>query len=257
MFPAGSGCYDPRMPALHVHLLPSLLTSRELSESVCVIIDVLRASSTIIHALGQGAQGVIPCLNVEDAQAAARNFPAGTCLFGGERHGQLIPGFDLDNSPLRYVPAVVKGKTIVFTTTNGTRALWECRNAWRIVIGAFVNQTALIQQLEELERDVHLVCAGTDGRLTAEDILFAGAVATQLQARRPGFWTPCGVQTALASDFYQMRSTSPEQFRQAFFESDGAMNLQALGMTADIERCLERDLFECVPAWNAATGLLT
>jgi len=257
MFPTGRHCYDSGMPTLHIHLLPSLLNSSELSESVCVIIDVLRASSTMIHALGQGAQGVIPCLNVEDAHAAAQNFPAGTCLFGGERHGQLIPGFDLDNSPLSYAPETVKDKTIVFTTTNGTRALWECRSAWRIVIGAFVNQTALIQQLEQMERDVHLVCAGTDGRLTAEDILFAGAVATQLQARRPGFWTPGGVQTALASDFYQMRSTSPEQFRQVFFESAGAVNLQELGMTADIERCLERDLFDCVPVWDAATGLLT
>jgi len=247
------------MPTIHTHLLPGLLNETDLTGSTCVIIDILRASTTMIHALANGARAVVPCLNVEDALAAAQRFPAEQRLLGGERHGELIPGFDLDNSPFRYGPETVRGKTVIFTTTNGTRALWASRSAQQVLVGGFVNLSALVRRLKQSSETVHLVCAGTDGQLTAEDILFAGAVVRELQspATSEQAWKSGNVQSDLARDYFVARDRTPESFRQAFFESLGAQNLIELGMTADIDRCLQRDLFECVPQWNGSTGKLT
>ncbi len=245
------------MPSIHTHLLPSLMSGKDLTDSTCVIIDILRASTTMIHALANGARAVIPCLNVDDALEIAKKFPADQRLLGGERHGELIPGFDLDNSPLRYSPEVVRDKTVIFTTTNGTRALWESRTAPKILVGAFVNITALVEQLREIGGAVHLVCAGTDGQLTGEDILFAGAVVDELQSQTDQHWETGNLPSEMARDYFIARSQTPDSFRQAFFNSFGAQNLIDLGMIADIERCLERNLFHCIPVWNAATGELS
>lgn len=211
----------------------------------------------MIHALGNGADAVIPCLTVESAREAAREIPAAQRLSGGERHGTLIPGFDLGNSPLEYTPERVRGKTILFTTTNGTRALMECRTADAVVVGAFVNRHAVVSMLRQRHQDVHLVCAGTDGQLTAEDILFAGAVASDLLETTDGTWNPGNIQTQMGVDYYRARSQTPERFREAFFGSLGAKNLIHLGMTADIERCQQENLFPCVPYWNHQTGCVT
>jgi len=244
------------MPTVSTHLLPRLIGGTSLTNSTCVIIDVLRASTTIIHALGNGALGVIPCRSIEEAVSAADRFPASERVLGGERHGKLIDGFDLDNSPFRYGPENVRDKMVVFTTTNGTRALTECRSASTILIGAFVNLSALVWRLQNQTQDLHLVCAGTDGNLTAEDILFAGAVIRKLLDRPGSNWKSGNVQTDLALDYYSARSRTPELFQQAFTESLGAQNLLELGMDADIDRCQQRDLFECVPLFDAKTGVL-
>ncbi|MEX0717106.1 MAG: 2-phosphosulfolactate phosphatase, partial [Planctomycetaceae bacterium] len=108
-----------------------------------------------------------------------------TILLGGERLGVAIEGFDLDNSPASYSPARVAGRTIVFTTTNGTRAIERARQADRILIGAFSNRAALVEALVDEHRPVHFLCAGTDGQVTAEDVLAAGMLVTSLAERIP------------------------------------------------------------------------
>lgn len=108
---------------LHVHLLPKLFEPEELRGGIAVILDILRASTTIVHALANGARGVMPTDEVDEAFQIRDQLPPGSALLGGEREGVLIPGFDCDNNPFAYPPDVVRGKTIVFTTTNGTRAL--------------------------------------------------------------------------------------------------------------------------------------
>ena len=158
--------------SFQVHLVPSLMPGPLPSGSVGVVIDILRASTTIVHALAQGARQVIPCLTVEEAEAVAGRLPERP-LLGGERHARLIPGFDLDNSPLKYTRDVVAGRTIVFTTTNGTKALQQCSAADEALVGAFVNRRALVERLRTESRPVHLICAGTDGYLTADDVRHA------------------------------------------------------------------------------------
>lgn len=247
--------YNCRMNTIQVQMLPQFLDGVDLSRSVAVVIDVLRASSTIVHALGNGASCVIPCETVEEARALAVR-SEDRVILGGERQGQRIDGFDLDNSPAAYGETVVAGRTILFTTTNGTRALQRCTAADVVLVGAFVNQSAIVRHLCRLDRDVHLVCAGTDGQLTAEDILFAGAVVVDLLDQCGDRFAFEGVPSQMAADFYRARSVDEATFRRTMFDSLGGRNLVALGMAADIERCLQRDLFDLVPKWDRRSGKL-
>src|SRR5690242_16614412 len=108
---------------IRVHLLPALIAPEQLADGVTVVIDVLRATTTITAALAVGASEVIPCLEVEDARRAVANLPTGQPVLGGERGGVRNDGFDLANSPCEYTAQSIGGKTLVFTTTNGTRAM--------------------------------------------------------------------------------------------------------------------------------------
>ena len=108
---------------VQVHLLPELVPCGQLEGAVAVVIDVLRATTTIVHALAAGCDCVRPCLEVEEARELADQMRAGRVILGGERGGSPLPGFDLGNSPGQYTAQVCKGTTLVLTTTNGTRAL--------------------------------------------------------------------------------------------------------------------------------------
>src|SRR5262245_18019417 len=110
------------MPTVRVHFLPSHVEPAELAGTTCAVLDVLRATTTMAQALASGAREVIPCLTVEDAQAQAAKLPAGQVVLGGERGGLRIAGFQLGNSPAEYTPATVASKSVVMTTTNGTKA---------------------------------------------------------------------------------------------------------------------------------------
>ncbi|WP_165250535.1 2-phosphosulfolactate phosphatase [Paludisphaera soli] len=160
-----------------VHLLPSTIPPGALRGGVAVVIDVLRASTTIVHALTHGCAAVIPCGEIDEARTIAARLPRGTALLGGERRGERIAGFDLGNSPGDYTTDACRGKTLVMTTTNGTRALLACLEAETVLIGAFVNFAPTVQRLIHEERPIHLVCAGTDGAISYEDALLAGAFA--------------------------------------------------------------------------------
>jgi 2-phosphosulfolactate phosphatase len=127
--------------SLAVHFLPTLVAADEMAGGDVVMIDVLRASTTITHALAAGAVAVIPCREVEEAKKTAAAFPPGTAILGGERGGLPIAGFELGNSPAEYTHAAVGDKTVVFTTTNGTLALMQCKAAAHVFIGSFVNFT--------------------------------------------------------------------------------------------------------------------
>ena len=239
---------------IHCHLLPELMTEEELPESTAVVIDVLRASTTICHTLAAGADAVIPCLTTDEARSLRERRPE--LLLGGERGGVKIDGFDLGNSPFEYTPEIVTGKTIAFTTTNGTKALHRCREARLTVIGGFVNLSAVVACLLDADRPVHLVCAGTNGAITAEDVLFAGAVAAELQVKRPNVEL-VGDGVRLALDFYRTNSQNEAQFLAAMLDSQGGRNLQQLGQTSDIERAAERNRFSLAPQWNSASNTIS
>ena len=121
---------------LATYFLPTLVGPGELDGETAVVIDLLRASTTICHALAAGATAVVPCLEVEEAKRIDAMLPPGKAILGGEREGVRIPGFDLGNSPDEFRPDTVGGRTVVFTTTNGTRAMNECRRAAQVFIGS-------------------------------------------------------------------------------------------------------------------------
>ncbi len=173
-------------PQVFVHLLPSLIPPGSLQGGVAVVVDVLRATTVMVHALAHRCEAVIPCGEIDEARAVAEGLPAGTAILGGERGGLPIEGFDLGNSPGDYTREVCGGKTLVMTTTNGTRAILASLEAERVYIASFANLKATAGELmiQFLKRDhrhpIHIVCAGTEGFISHEDSLLAGALVKLL-----------------------------------------------------------------------------
>ncbi len=165
------------MPAreVHVHLAPSLVDPSQLRGADAVVIDVLRATTTIVHALAAGCVAVRPCLEVDEVRTLAATHPRRRALLAGERDGKPIQDFDLGNSPREFTVKKCKGKTLLFTTTNGTQAIARALEADRILIAGFVNFSAVCEQLCHGARPVHIVCAGYLGTPAIEDTLLAGA----------------------------------------------------------------------------------
>ena len=224
---------------LNVHFLPSLFAPEQLRGSTAVVIDVLRATTVITQALASGAKAVVPCLEVEEARQLAAQFPAGEAVLGGERGGVLIEGFDLGNSPCEYSRERVAGRTVVFTTTNGTKAMHACRNAERVLLAAFVNLEAVCRSLESADR-IDIVCAGTGGAVTREDILAAGAIIDRL-----------GEQIVLDNDSARIArdawQAATGELEQELRESTGGRNLQRLGLASDIADVAAIDSLPLVP----------
>jgi 2-phosphosulfolactate phosphatase len=175
--------------------LPAL-TQRDLRMTACVVFDVLRATSTFVTALHHGAKAIIPVSEIAEAlaikKAESGKRKAETILLGGERNGVRISAdgidFDLGNSPREYTPEKVRGKTIVSTTTNGTRALRACVNAQTVLAASFLNLTATAEFLRQKNfENILLVCAGTGENQADEDVLAAGALCDLLV----GLAVPC------------------------------------------------------------------
>lgn len=254
------------MRALKAHFLPDLTTPEALSGGVVVVIDVLRASTVIVHALAAGAREVVPCLEIEEARRVAAGLSSGQAVLGGERGGLPITGFDLGNSPEEYTPEKVAGKTVVFTTTNGTRAMQRCRQAKRVLVGAFVNARAVIEALTG-EEQIHLLCAGTRGEITREDVLLAGLLAERILGDLDD-----GAQSAEINDQLLMASQCfrasvvpgvasdiEERLRRELRRTQGGRNLLALGLDRDIDNAARVDRFAIVPEldlrrWAIAAG---
>lgn len=247
---------------LRVHLLPSLVTPEELAGRAVVVIDVLRATTTIIHALAQGASAVIPCLEVEDARKAAEKLGS-AALLGGERGGRAIAGFDLGNSPTEYQSERVSGKTIVMTTTNGTRAMLRCQAARRVLIGAFVNFSAICEQLRD-EPHIDLLCAGTDNQVTREDVLFAGAVVDDIVRCAAAIPAADAIelndQALIALDAWRaaindLRDALP--LAEHLRSSRGGRNLIDIGHEHDIDIAAHIDRFSHVPELDVRAWQIT
>jgi len=249
------------MPTLHIHFLPTHVAPEQLAGSVVIVIDLLRASSTICQALASGATCVIPLLEIDDARRAAEPFDRAAIVLGGERHGRVIEGFDLGNSPLEYSPVAVAGRPLLFTTTNGTRALHHARLARRTLVGCALNRQAIADAVAAEPR-VDILCAGTEGAITGEDILAAGAIAAALvgEANEKAWELNAEAQSALD----QWRSLvalaaaagrdASAQFAIAMEQTPGGSNLLEIGHGIDLPVCAELDILPIVPELNHTTG---
>lgn len=248
-------------PPVYVHLLPALIPPGSLEGGVAVVIDVLRATTVMLHALASGADAIRPCAEIEDAQALAASLPEGLVLLAGERQGEPIPGFDLGNSPGDFTAERCNGKTVVMTTTNGTRALLASLAADRILVAGFVNQKATAEALKADGRPIHLICAGTDGQVSLEDAMLAGALADELDAWA---WDSAekanslrvdevSIETLYANDsaeivaalWHETSAINNEGYTLADSISDGrgGRRNRELGNDADIEAAAQVDQF--------------
>lgn len=233
--------------------LPDLIEPAMIAGRVAVVIDLLRASTTITRALDAGARSVVPCLGIEDAFALRRELLGAVpgsvpgSVLGGERGGTRIPGFDLANSPREYTPTAVRGRDVIFTTTNGTRAILAAlgqdgRGAARVLIGCLNNLDATARALLDDGRDVLLVCAGTDARESSEDLIAAGAIAARTaqlaQRARPVAADGDVIARCLALHADAQRRGQVLALR----ESPGGRNLIALGLGDDVADCARADV---------------
>jgi 2-phosphosulfolactate phosphatase len=225
------------MPDLTICSLPSqwrALEAERLQASACAVIDVIRATSTIVTALANDAVGVQPVAEVPDAFVLkARNPEA---LLAGERGGQPLPGFDLGNSPQDFTPERVKGKRIILTTTNGTQTLEACRGARAVMTVAFLNLNAVAERLKELGPPWMIVCAGFEGHYGNDDAMVAGALAEALDEDH-----------ALVSLYRSVRGNLTGALRG----SQAGQELVKVGMDRDVPFCAQRDLFSIVPMLGA------
>jgi 2-phosphosulfolactate phosphatase len=226
---------------VQVHLLPELAPCGRLAGSVAVVVDVLRASTTIVHALAAGCACVRVCLEVDEARLLAGEMRAGKVLLGGERNGIPVPGFDLGNSPGEYTAKVCRGTTLVLTTTNGTRALHRAAEAERVLIASFVNYSAVCEQLRHDARPVHIICSGTEGEIALEDTLLAGAFVDFL----------CELVEVRLNDSARLAWDCFENHGRvlsgALEIGKGGAKLRDLGYHEDIRAAAQVDQFNLVP----------
>jgi len=209
------------------------LPNRGLEEAVCVVFDVLRATSTMITGLANGVKELIPAATIEEALALKKRFPR--ALLGGERRGDKIDGFDLGNSPLEYLN--LPGAQIVSTTTNGTIAIKACAAASVVFVGAVLNLKAVIEVVQALApARLIAVCAGTGDGVALEDSWAAGALINAFQHES------CSDAARLVLSVNKAYPKSSDALRA----SKNGQALFAKGKLADIEWCEIQDKFETI-----------
>lgn len=224
----------------------------EPSVDVAVVIDVLRATTVMVTALDAGARRVLTCREVREAQQLA-GAVGGQALLCGERGCRRIEGFDLGNSPAEYRPESVRGRDLVLTTTNGTQAIAAAGKATRVLIASFLNLSAVVAAIGDTDR-VQLICAGTEGKVTLEDVLLAGALVWKCHLERRV--AACDDPSLLAQELWRSwfaKETAggllpaADAISRRFRETQGGKNLLRLGYDADLDRCAAIDTVPVVP----------
>ena len=228
-------------------LLPTAPDSDD-AVDIAIVIDVLRATSVMATALDAGAKEVITCRDVGLAREIYRDQDP-HALLCGERNCVAIPGFDLGNSPAEYTPAIVGGRTLILTTTNGTVAIETATSAALVVAASFLNLSAVIDSIAGAG-SVRLICAGTDGCVSNEDILLAGLIITCCESRYQA--TVEGDSSVLAHRLWRScipNSDHPEpgNIAAVLRETRGGRNLVQVGFQSDIELCSKLDTVSVVP----------
>ncbi|MBI4241020.1 MAG: 2-phosphosulfolactate phosphatase [Candidatus Rokubacteria bacterium] len=229
---------------MHAHVV---LTSGDLSPDSlrgqsAVVIDVFRASTTIVTALANGCRLVIPVLTAEAARGRANDFPRGEVLLGGERGGEPIAGFHLGNSPLEYTPERVRDRIVIFTTTNGTQALAAASMAAATAVGGLVNLEAVAAWVMAEGRDLTLVCSGESGTLSLEDTVCAGLLLEALTDR--------GARLELSDAARACRLVAVDyrhQLGRLLTDSAWARELVRRGRGPDLAPCLALSVYPDVP----------
>jgi 2-phosphosulfolactate phosphatase len=223
------------MNQLEVCFSPELIHLHELEGKIVVVVDIFRATSTMVAALANGIEEIETFADLE----TCRTMKQKGYLIAGERNGQTVEGFDLGNSPVALLDNSFSGQKLAMTTTNGTLAISKSEGAAEILIGAFPNFSATVKYIQDQDRDVLIHCAGWKGRFNLEDSLYAGALAKALES------------THESSDDGAMAMKSlfekeGHQLKKYLGQASHAKRLQNHGIEKDIDFCLTFDLYELV-----------
>ncbi len=239
-----------RLDYMDVYFSVQSFQEEDLRGKSAVIIDVLRAASSMVTAISNGARKIIPVGDMEAAVKIAQTMEANDYLLCGEQNGQKIEGFHLGNSPLEYTPEVVSDKTLIINTTNGTKAIKKAALANRMYVGCFLNQQSILKALEDHDDDVVLVCSGWQGKLSLEDTLFAGSIIDSLCEGKLPDNVKDGVQVA-----HSLYKSHKKNIQKAIQNSDHAIRLKELVPDGDIPFVCETDKFDVLPGMK--DGILT
>jgi len=228
-------------PTLYTCLSPALLHLYDVRDCVVVVIDILRATSTISTALFNGAKAIIPVDSVEKCIRLGKSME---CITAGERDGQVAEGLQYGNSSFEYPHEFIQGKILVLTTTNGTKLLHMAlaKGATEIITGSFLNLSAVCDHLVQLKRNVILACAGWKDKVNIEDTLFAGAVVSRIGAQ---FTVNCDA-SKMAETLYGVANEDMYEFMKERNASH-YQRLTGFGLERDIRHCLTPDLANILP----------
>ena len=239
--------------------LDIILTHQEINVQavkgkICIAIDTLRATSTIITALSRGCPEVIPVSSVTEALHMKKNKAYKDYLLGGEIEGQYIENFHLGNSPMDYCNGNLQGRGIILSTTNGTRTLKKLKEARLVVICALLNAKTVADWLAQQKSDVIICCSGRRGNFSLEDFLTAGRLAAELRAGKINLSISDLAFTAAA--FYEsIKKSSPNN--NAIFKilknTENGKRLLKAGLEADIKHCSQEDISTLLPQYNTGS----
>jgi len=222
---------------IEVCLTPALIDLYDIEQSIVVVIDILRATSSITYGIENGAEAIIPVANVEDCLTFADK----GYLLAAERNGEVVTGYDFGNSPFSYTKEKIESKTIVLTTTNGTKALHLAnKRAYQVVIGSFLNLDSLCEYLASQDKNVLLLCAGWKDQFNLEDTLFAGAVVNKLRKNFEHF----DDSSVAAEDLYLL---AKDDLRKYLHKSSHSHRLAQLNIEEDVVFCLQLNVCTAIP----------
>lgn len=222
--------------SIYICLSPDLVHLYDLKGKIVVIVDILRATSCITTGLAHGVRSITPYESLEECRSMKQK----GYYIAGERGGRKVNGFDIGNSPYSYMEPHLKDQKIAITTTNGTRAIEKSNDAEKIIIGAFLNLSAVENYLRLQESDVVILCAGWKGHINLEDSLYAGALALTLESEF--HYTDDAVLVAKAL-YKEMKGGMLHAIQNA----SHAKRLKKFNVIKDIEFCLTHDRYDVVP----------
>ena len=232
---------------LDVFFAPNQVKPADTAGRLVIIVDVLRASTTVATALGNGAKTVIPLEGPDDVITRSKEFARSQTLLAGEQKMHPITGFDLGNSPQAFTPEVVEGKTILLTTTNGTHALLGVQGARDIVVASYVNFTAVLAMMKvaaSSNTDIAIICAGEEGSFTLEDAACAGRYVRAIPKRAALAVNDAAAASVLIEKKYG------DNIAKVFKESTHGQALQSAGFGDDLAAAAEVDSYPVVPIWQ-------
>lgn len=229
---------QPLRPFVDVCFTPALFHQYDVSKTIVVVIDVLRATSSMCVAFQYGARSITPVMTMEESLS----YRDKGYLVGAERHGEMLEGFDLGNSPFSYMEEKIKGRDIALTTTNGTKAINMAKPAHLVVVGSFLNLDSLADWLVKQNRNVLCLCAGWQDTFNLEDTLFAGALAQKLL---PNFLLSPHRDSALAAiELYKCAKGDVYEF---LAPSSHRNRLAQLHIEEDVIYCLTPNQTQVIP----------
>jgi 2-phosphosulfolactate phosphatase len=226
-----------------LYFTPAGLTNNDLYGKTVVVIDVLRACTVICTAFAAGCREVIPVNSIGDGSTLLGNLDRDVVLLAGERDGYRVEGFDLGNSPLEFTKDVVRNKTIILASTNGSKAMVLGSSGESMLAASFVNVSAIVDKVASLDDDIAVVCSGKESRFSLEDVVCGGMIIAAL-----------GSRSEIANDAAMVAKTLYEAHKDdiasALRTCDHGRYLRSIGFADDIDYAAGIDTIGVLPQWE-------